>query len=67
VFLRPVVLRDARATQSLSADRYELMRTLQQGAQPAPSAVLPINDAPTLPALAPQPAVPAEPANSQPR
>ena len=67
VFLRPVVLRDARATQSLSADRYELMRTLQQGAQPAPSAVLPINNAPTLPPLAPQPAVPAEPANSQPR
>lgn len=51
VFLRPVVLRDARATQSLSADRYELMRAIQQGAQPEPSRVLPINDAPALPAL----------------
>ena len=58
VFLRPVVLRDARATQSLSADRYELMRAIQQGAQPEPSRATPINEAPALPALPAQPAVP---------
>ena len=62
VFLRPVVLRDARATQSLSTDRYELMRAIQQEAQPAPSRVLPINDAPALPALPSQPAAPPVPA-----
>jgi general secretion pathway protein D len=62
VFLRPVVLRDARATQSLSADRYELMRAIQQGAQPEPSRATPINEAPVLPALPPQPATPPAPA-----
>ena len=70
VFLRPVVLRDARATQSLSADRYELMRAIQQSAQPEPSRALPINEAPTLPALPAlpaQPAVPGPAADSQPR
>jgi general secretion pathway protein D len=64
VFLRPVVLRDARATQSLSADRYELMRAIQQSTQPEPSRALPINEAPVLPAL---PAVPGPAADSQPR
>ncbi len=62
VFLRPVVLRDARATQSLSADRYELMRAIQQTAQPEPSRATPINEAPVLPALPPQPAAPQAPA-----
>ena len=62
VFLRPVVLRDARATQSLSADRYELMRAIQQGAQPEPSRATPINEAPVLPALPAQPATPPAPA-----
>ena len=62
VFLRPVVLRDARATQSLSADRYELMRAIQQNAQPEPSRATPINEAPVLPALPPQPAAPQAPA-----
>ncbi len=56
VFLRPVVVRDAQKSDVLSMDRYDLMRSLQQNAQPAPSRVLPINDAPVLPALPPRPA-----------
>lgn len=51
VFLRPVVMRDAAASDSLTADRYDLMRTNQREAQPASSAVLPINTAPILPSL----------------
>ncbi len=48
VFLRPVVLRDAGATDSFSLDRYDLMRGYQKDAQPEPSAVLRINEAPVL-------------------
>jgi general secretion pathway protein D len=50
VFLRPVVLRDARATTNLSLDRYELMRATQQQAQPSPSGVVRVNEAPVMPA-----------------
>jgi general secretion pathway protein D len=50
VFLRPVVVRDARATSSLALDRYELMRSVQQDSQPKPSTVLGINEAPVMPA-----------------
>ena len=49
VFLRPVVVRDAQKSDELSLDRYELMRGLQKAAQPAQSAVFPINAAPVLP------------------
>ena len=49
VFLRPVVVRDAAATTSLSLDRYDLMRTTQRDAQPAPSQAVPVNEAPVLP------------------
>jgi general secretion pathway protein D len=56
VFLRPVVVRDAAASDALSLDRYELMRATQQRAQPENSSVVPINEAPVLPA-----AVPAKP------
>ncbi|MEZ5701635.1 MAG: type II secretion system secretin GspD [Burkholderiaceae bacterium] len=49
VFLRPVILRDANATQALSLDRYDLMRGAQKAAQPEPSQVLRINEAPVLP------------------
>jgi len=49
VFLRPVVVRDARQTETLAQDRYEMMRSIQQGAQPAPSRILGINEAPVLP------------------
>ena len=34
VFLRPVVIRDAQAANSLSLDRYEAIRALQQAQQP---------------------------------
>jgi general secretion pathway protein D len=48
IFLRPVILRDANATQTLSLDRYDLMRGAQKAAQPEPSQVLRINEAPVL-------------------
>ena len=53
VFLRPVVLRDAQASNALSMDRYESIRALQQEAQPERSRVLPINDSPVLPSPVP--------------
>lgn len=49
VFLRPVVIRDAAAAETLSMGRYEQMRAAQQAAQPAASAVLPIQASPVLP------------------
>ena len=62
VFLRPVVVRDADATDALSLDRYELMRTSQQQAQPVSSSSVPVNSSvvlPTAPALTPARVVPA--------
>ncbi len=50
VFLRPVVLRDADSLENLSMDRYTQMRGAQQGAQPQPNQIFPINSAPVLPA-----------------
>ena len=49
VFLRPIVLRDALATDALTLDRYDLMRGVQQAAQPEDRTLLP-NQAPALPA-----------------
>ena len=49
VFLRPIVMRDAEATNKLSLDRYELMRMQQLSAQPVPSTAVPVNEAPSLP------------------
>jgi len=51
VFLRPVIVRDASSTETLSQDRYDLMRAAQQLAQPLPSGVVPVNEAPVLPAM----------------
>ena len=51
VFLRPVVVRDASSTERLSQDRYDFMRSAQQDGQPLPNVMLPINQAPVLPAL----------------
>ena len=64
VFLRPVVMRDAEAVNQLAVDRYEQIRDQQRQAQPAPSVILPINEAPILPPLSPRPAqlAPAAPA-----
>ena len=64
VFLRPMVVRDAQATDRLSMDRYELMRAGAKEIQPVPSEVLQINAAPQLPVLSSAksllvPAVPA--------
>jgi general secretion pathway protein D len=54
VFLRPVVVRNAAASERLSLDRYDMMRSATQGAQPVPSTLVPINEAPQLPpSLAP--------------
>jgi len=58
VFLRPVVLRDAESANRLSVDRYEQIRGEQRNSQPQPSVVMPINESPVLPPLAPLPASP---------
>ncbi len=50
VFLRPVVVRDAAAAESYSTDRYEQMRGMQQQAQPVPNVMVPVDEAPVLPA-----------------
>ena len=50
VFLRPVVVRDSAATEKLSLDRYDLMRTNQESAQPPFNLILPINESAVLPA-----------------
>jgi general secretion pathway protein D len=65
VFLRPVVIRDASGSDTLSSSRYEQMRGLQQDSQPEPSSVLPINASGILPAYVPTPpkAKPAAPAS----
>jgi general secretion pathway protein D len=70
VFLRPIVVRDADSTQNLSLDRYDIMRALQKDAQPVPSRVLQINEAPVLPPQGPAirtpPQTPALPPLGQP-
>ncbi len=50
VFLRPIVMRDAESSNRFSVDRYEQMRGQQERSQPPQSYVLPINEAPMLPA-----------------
>ncbi|MDP2679402.1 MAG: type II secretion system secretin GspD [Rhodoferax sp.] len=62
VFLRPVVVRDAQASDRLSLDRYDLMRAGLEAAQPAPSSLVPINAAPLLPPAPVKPAANATPA-----
>jgi general secretion pathway protein D len=49
VFLRPVVVRDARDSDRLSLDRYDMMRSGLRDNQPVPSSLVPINDSPLLP------------------
>jgi general secretion pathway protein D len=63
VFLRPVVVRDAAASDALSSSRYESMIRAQTAGQPVPSPVIKVNEAATLPALpAPAPGSAAPPA-----
>ncbi len=63
VFLRPVVVRDATASDTLSNNRYQHMMGLQQAAQPSFNPVLGTGNSPVLPpapAASPAPvAVPA--------
>jgi general secretion pathway protein D len=56
VFIRPVVMKDSSALDSLTMDRYDFMRSSQNAAQPTPSSVLPINEAPILPDVKSRPA-----------
>jgi len=52
VFLRPIVVRDAAASDALMEDRYDTLRALQQAAQPAASTLLrTVSGAPVLPPL----------------
>ena len=51
VFLRPVVMRDAAATENLSMNRYEQMRGTQMNEQPLPSTVVPVGGAAVVPEL----------------
>lgn len=51
VFLRPTVIRSNEQSANLTADRYNFIRNLEIGAQPAPSLVLPDMKAPQLPPL----------------
>ncbi|MBY4599014.1 type II secretion system secretin GspD [bacterium BD-1] len=53
VFLRPVIVRDASATENYSLDRYDYMRRAQEGNQPPPSVVNHANQAPVMPAVVP--------------
>ncbi|MDP3253159.1 MAG: type II secretion system secretin GspD [Hydrogenophaga sp.] len=65
VFLRPVVMRDARETSNLALDRYDLMRSVQKDSQPVRSSVLGVNEAPVMPPQAP-PTTPVPPLGSTP-
>lgn len=54
VFLRPVVIRDAAASDALMLDRYDAIRAAQQAVQPPSSAILGnVKGAPVLPQLQP--------------
>ena len=55
VFLRPVVMRDAAASEAFAYDRYDAIRSLQQNSQPATGNVMlrSVDAAPVLPPLPP--------------
>ena len=58
VFLRPVVMRDAAASDALSNSRYQQMMGLQQNAQPGFNPILGTGNSPVLPpAPVPTPSV----------
>ncbi len=67
VFLRPVVVRDAAASDALSNNRYQQMMGLQQNAQPGFNPILGSGNAPVLPTpAAPKPSPTQAPASSLP-
>jgi general secretion pathway protein D len=50
VFLRPMIIRNQEDSNALSMDRYDLIRSAQQGVgQPRQSLIMPINNAPVAP------------------
>jgi len=51
VFLRPVVMRDAAASNSLSIDRYEMLRGEQKEVRIPDNPLLPLNGVPVMPPL----------------
>jgi len=51
VFLRPIIVRTQDASNTLTLDRYDAIRALQQNTQPSKSVVVPINEAPVVPPL----------------
>ena len=51
VFLRPTIIRSNDQSVSVSGDRYDYMRGVEQQSQPRETAVLPNMPAPTLPEL----------------
>jgi len=53
VFLRPVVVRDAKSSDALSTNRYEQMMGLQRNAVPSYNPLLDTGPAPVLPPLTP--------------
>jgi len=64
VFLRPVVVRDISDSETLTVDRYDLMRTKQQNQQPAANPLLRgVSGAPIVPEIPLKP-VPSKNVNS---
>ena len=51
VFLRPTVVRSNSQSVNMSADRYDLIRNVEQNSQPTQSPLMPQMDAPVLPPL----------------
>ncbi len=65
IFLRPVVIRDANASNILLQDRYDYMRNVTMGNVPQPRIWSNLNDVPSLPDIPPQVApAPANPASA---
>jgi len=62
IFLRPTLVRDSARASAFSDDRYNYILGEQKRLKPAPDAVLPDAEAPTLPPLAPPPAPQPAPA-----
>jgi general secretion pathway protein D len=51
IFLRPIIVTDAKASSLLTQDRYDGIRQLQENTQPALSRILPNTGAPVLPSF----------------
>jgi general secretion pathway protein D len=65
VFLRPVILRDTRAADAISVDRYQYLIGEQARTQPASESALPDVQVPRLPGLKPRASVPSTPSEKQ--